>query len=219
MPYFEITTESSGFPPAYFADTEGLLAVGGKPDTRLYINALLSGIFLWHHPFKQPQWWSPDPRMIIKTNEADSFLHISKNQKSKSGVQLNSSFPDTLQFLKDTHNTTWETISLTGRLERIYSALHQEKLIFSLCLLVNENIQAACLGIIINRLCCMEYFTALNETAGQILWNKSLRELKKNNIQIIDLQRPSVEIYGFIPDEISRLEYLNLCSECTHKMI
>lgn len=219
MPYFEITTESFGFPPAYFADTEGLLAVGGKPNLRLYINALQNGIFLWHHPFKQPQWWSPDPRMIINTDESNSFLNISANQKGRSGVQLNSSFPDTLQFLKDTHNTTWETASLTGRLERIYVALHQEKLIFSLCLLINENIQAACLGIIINKLCCMEYFTALNKTAGEQLWSESLHALRKKHIQLVDLQRPTVEIYGFIPDEISRLEYLNLCREYTHKMI
>lgn len=219
MPYFEITTESSGFPPAYFADTEGLLAVGGKPNPRLYINAVQSGIFLWHHPFKQPQWWSPDPRIIIKTDDVDSFLNISANQKNRAGIQLNSSFTVTLQFLKDTHNTTWETPSLTGRLERIYAALHQEKLIFSLSLLINENIQAACLGIITGKLCCMEYFTALNETAGQQLWSECLNTLSKKNIQLVDLQRPSVEIYGFIPDEISRLEYLNLCREYTHKMI
>lgn len=53
----------------------GLLAAGGALDTGTLVSAYRSGIFPWFSQNQPILWWSPDPRMVLRT---DAFrLHRS----------------------------------------------------------------------------------------------------------------------------------------------
>ena len=65
MPYFELKKEDQDFPPAHFADLDGLLAAGGTMSEELLLQAYQNGIYYWHHPLKHLKWWSPDPRIVL----------------------------------------------------------------------------------------------------------------------------------------------------------
>jgi len=60
------------FPPSHRAlgpdsDAPGLLAAGGMLTPARLDAAYRRGIFPWYAPGQPPLWWTPDPRMVLKT--------------------------------------------------------------------------------------------------------------------------------------------------------
>ena len=58
------------FPPPAQAlrDPDGLLAIGGDLSPRRLLNAYAAGIFPWFSAGQPILWWSPDPRMVFRTD-------------------------------------------------------------------------------------------------------------------------------------------------------
>jgi leucyl/phenylalanyl-tRNA--protein transferase len=57
------------FPPADSAlrEPDGLLAAGGDLSPQRLLNAYSHGIFPWYSQGQPILWWSPDPRMVFRT--------------------------------------------------------------------------------------------------------------------------------------------------------
>ena len=51
------------------SDVPGLVAAGGTPTTRRLSEAYAKGIFPWYSAGQPVLWWSPDPRMVLLTDE------------------------------------------------------------------------------------------------------------------------------------------------------
>ena len=58
------------FPPAELAlaDPEGLLAIGGDLSPPRLLEAYRHGIFPWYSAGQPILWWSPDPRMVFRSD-------------------------------------------------------------------------------------------------------------------------------------------------------
>jgi len=58
------------FPPVASAlnDPDGLLAIGGDLSPTRLLNAYRNGIFPWFSEGQPILWWSPDPRMVFRTD-------------------------------------------------------------------------------------------------------------------------------------------------------
>lgn len=58
------------FPPAETAlrEPDGLLAIGGDLSPARLLNAYRHGIFPWYSQGQPILWWSPDPRMVFRTD-------------------------------------------------------------------------------------------------------------------------------------------------------
>jgi leucyl/phenylalanyl-tRNA--protein transferase len=58
------------FPPAESArrEPDGLLAMGGDLSPERLLNAYAHGIFPWYSAGEPILWWSPDPRMVFRTD-------------------------------------------------------------------------------------------------------------------------------------------------------
>ena len=67
---------ASGFPPPSEALTQpdGLLAVGGDLSPTRLLDAYRHGIFPWFEQGQPILWWSPDPRMVFRSDG----LHLSR---------------------------------------------------------------------------------------------------------------------------------------------
>lgn len=64
------------FPPAASAlrEPDGLLAAGGDLSPQRLLNAYAHGIFPWYSDGQPILWWSPDPRMVFRTEG----VHLSR---------------------------------------------------------------------------------------------------------------------------------------------
>src|SRR5690554_5000788 len=58
------------FPPAGSAlrEPDGLLAIGGDLSPARLLNAYRHGIFPWYSQGQPILWWSPDPRMLFRSD-------------------------------------------------------------------------------------------------------------------------------------------------------
>ena len=68
-PAFLSSDPESPFPPADAAlrQPDGLLAVGGDLSPQRLLNAYRHGIFPWYSEGQPVLWWTPDPRMVFRT--------------------------------------------------------------------------------------------------------------------------------------------------------
>lgn len=51
------------------SDAPGLLAAGGELNPQRLTEAYSKGVFPWYSPGQPVLWWSPDPRMVLMTDE------------------------------------------------------------------------------------------------------------------------------------------------------
>jgi len=69
LPWLE-ADPAAPFPPASSAlrHPDGLLAAGGDLSATRLLNAYRCGIFPWYSDGQPILWWSPDPRMVFRTD-------------------------------------------------------------------------------------------------------------------------------------------------------
>jgi len=70
LPWRLADAPDAPFPPAETAlrQPDGLLAVGGDLHPLRLLNAYAGGIFPWFSDGEPILWWSPDPRMVFRTD-------------------------------------------------------------------------------------------------------------------------------------------------------
>jgi leucyl/phenylalanyl-tRNA--protein transferase len=76
MPIFRLSGKIT-FPPPYFAESEGLLAIGGDLSEKRMLLAYQMGIFPWFGEDEPILWWSPDPRLLLYPDD----VYVSKRLK------------------------------------------------------------------------------------------------------------------------------------------
>ncbi len=94
LPWRLADAPDAPFPPAETAlrQPDGLLAVGGDLHPVRLLNAYAGGIFPWFSEGEPILWWSPDPRMVFRTE----------------GVHLSS------RFRRQLRSSTWEVTADTA---------------------------------------------------------------------------------------------------------
>jgi len=87
------TTDVSSFPPVEQALPDGLLAAGGDLSSQRLITAYSHGIFPWFNENDPILWWSPDPRMVLFTEEISISKSFRKTiRKSNLTITIDKAF-------------------------------------------------------------------------------------------------------------------------------
>ena len=108
----------------------GLLAAGGALDTPTLLRAYAQGVFPWFSHDQPILWWSPDPRMVLRT--ADFKLHPSLRKSLRQGlrsgrlqIRLDTAFAEVIRACatapRPGQNGTW----IVPSMQTAYVALHQ----------------------------------------------------------------------------------------------
>ncbi|MEC7262516.1 MAG: leucyl/phenylalanyl-tRNA--protein transferase [Bacteroidota bacterium] len=215
MPYFELKKDEVSFPPAYFADIDGLLAVGGTMSVERLLLAYNSGIYYWHYPLKHIKWWSPDPRIVLKPYSFEMSKSQQKNAFKDFDIQVDAHFEEVLRGcqrvynIQDRMNNNW----LSERMVRLFMELHQKGYAHSIEVWQNNDLVGGLFGVAIGKLFFGEYVFAKVERADEAAMVYLIEKLKNQNYHAIDMQKESFLLPGFEYDEMPRLEYVDLCKE------
>lgn len=213
MPYFELPKDEITFPPAYFADLEGLLAVGGGMSSERLLLAYNNGIYYWHFPLKHIKWWSPDPRTVILLDDFEINEDRVTHFQNQFEVTFNKDFKQTLRQCqqvynqKDNMDNTW----LSERAYRTFLELHNKGYAHSIEVWSNDKLVGGLFGIAIGKLFFGEYKFALIEHADELAILSLIKKLKDKNFQLIDMQKPTMFFEGIEYEELSRIEYVGIC--------
>jgi leucyl/phenylalanyl-tRNA--protein transferase len=217
LPYFELSKSDNNFPPAYFADNDGLLAVGGELSAEQLLKAYKSGVYFWNHPLKHLKWWSPDPRIVIDIPNFD--FGIEPYTHTDYRVTFNKNFTAVINTCKQCYNIkeAMDNRWLTERMDRVFHQLHQQGYAHSVEIWLDDELVAGIIGLALGRIFFVEYIFSLIKDADIFAIDSLLKELYQRDFLMADMQKASLFTEAFTFDEISRLSYLDLCKSNTEQ--
>lgn len=217
MPVFELTSRIS-FPPPEFAESSGLLAIGGGLEPDRILAAYQKGIFPWFDNFSPYLWWSPDPRMVLFTKN----LHISKSlkksiKKHKFSVSFDKNFEYVIKMCARIRTNKNEETWITEEMENAYIKLHEMGYAHSVEVWNGSKICGGLYGVSIGSVFFGESMFTLEPDASKTGFVYLVRQLEKWNFPIIDCQVKTDNLKRFGAVEIPRKEFLGYLKELTEK--
>jgi leucyl/phenylalanyl-tRNA--protein transferase len=216
VPYFELKKGETGFPPAHFADLDGLLAVGGDMTSAQLIRGYESGVYYWHHPMKHIKWWSPDPRLVLET---DSFPAEGPLLPEGYSTSVGTDFEALLRLCQQTYNEkeamgpAW----LSERMFRIFMELFGKGMVHAQEIRTEGRLAGGFFGICLGDLCFGEYTAGPASGAGLYAIAAAVPELRKKGIRLIDMQKETARVGGLDYGEISRPAFVDFCRQAGEK--
>lgn len=215
MPYFELSKNEISFPPAYFSDIDGLVAVGGDLSVERLILAYNRGIYFWHHPLKHIKWWSPDPRIVLKLVSYDFPKERFEILKKEFRYSYNTSFEKVLDACKKVYNIKNEMNNnwLTENAVRSFLHLYKMGLAKSVEIWKNDELVGGVFGVSIGKIFFGEYLFSMTKKADEFALLCLIKQLQEQKFEWIDLQKETMACNDLEVDEISRIEYVTVCQE------
>lgn len=212
MPIFKIG-KNPVFPSAELADENGIIAVGGDLSSTRLLNAYSNGIFPWFNEGEPIIWWSPDPRLVLFTEE----LHISKSMKkllnkNEYTVTYNTKFRKVIRSCslpRAYEKETW----ISEDMLNAYTLLHKMGYAISTEVWKNNKLVGGLYGIGMGKCFFGESMFFLEKNASKYGMIKLVQKLKSLNIPFIDCQITTDHLVSLGAREISRKKFLKLIKD------
>ena len=127
-PAFLSSDPDSPFPPAEAAlrQPDGLLAVGGDLSPPRLLNAYRHGIFPWYSEGQPVLWWTPDPRMVFRTDGIGLSSRFRRElRRSAWQVRADNAFAEVIAACASTPRPGQDGTWITGDMQAAYLELHR----------------------------------------------------------------------------------------------
>ena len=213
MPYFELPPAGPpSFPPAHFADQEGLLATGGELTAEWLLTAYQAGIYLWCSPMEPLYWWSPDPRIVLFPQDIFIPESVRALQNDESLQKLfNAELPRLIKLCEEQWNQPpmsreW----LSGAFARAYLELEETGVVRSIILQKNGEILGGAFGALHGRVFSCEYVCETQSGYAELALIELSRKLSTEGMTCMDLHKDTSATDDIGYREISKNEFLSL---------
>ena len=116
------------FPPADAAlrEPDGLLAVGGDLAPARLLNAYRHGIFPWYSDGQPILWWSPDPRMVFRSDGVRLSSRFRRGLRRSSWVaRADTAFAQVIAACASMPRAGQHGTWITGDMQAAYLELHR----------------------------------------------------------------------------------------------
>ncbi|MFC3715505.1 leucyl/phenylalanyl-tRNA--protein transferase [Luteimonas soli] len=116
------------FPPVSRAlrEPDGLLAAGGDLSPPRLLAAYARGIFPWYSEGQPILWWSPDPRMVFRTDRVHLSSRFRRSLRgSRWQVRADTAFEDVVAACADAPRAGQRGTWITADMRNAYAALHR----------------------------------------------------------------------------------------------
>ncbi len=212
MPIFKIGKDPI-FPPAKLADENGIIAVGGDLGPDRLLNAYSNGIFPWFNEGEPIVWWSPDPRLVLFTDE----LHISKSMKKlinreEFTVTFNTKFEEVIRNCSQPRTYEKDTW-ISEDMIQAYVLLHKMGYAISTEVWKDKKLVGGLYGIGMGKCFFGESMFFKEKNASKFGMIKLTQKLLSLNIPFIDCQVTTEHLVSLGAREISRNEFLKFISK------
>jgi leucyl/phenylalanyl-tRNA---protein transferase len=206
-------------PPAESAllDPPGLVAVGTDLGVVRLTEAYRKGIFPWFSDGDPVLWWSPDPRMVLHTNE----LHVSKslakqlrqiareqgNGQFNVVVTTDRAFSAVIEHCANrgqADSGTW----ITEPMKRAYRQWHQAGGVHSIETWIDGELAGGLYGVCLGRMFFGESMFSLAANASKIALVHLVRFLARHDVTLIDCQMQTEHLASLGARTVNRADFL-----------
>ncbi|MEO8133795.1 MAG: leucyl/phenylalanyl-tRNA--protein transferase [Betaproteobacteria bacterium] len=201
--------ENEAFPPLAMAlqDPSGLLAATEELSPKRLLAAYCHGIFPWYSAGQPVLWWSPDPRMVLPTEEFKVSRSLGKTVRSgKFEIRVDTAFDDVMRGCAEprpAQDGTW----ITPAVRASYGVLHQRGFAHSVESWADGVLVGGLYGVSIGRMFFGESMFARQTDASKVALVHLVRQLRAWNFPLIDCQQETVHLARFGARPIRRTEF------------
>jgi len=219
MPIFNLAKEETNYPPAQYADSEGLLCEGGGLSPEQLINAYKSGLYFWFDPMRYIKWWSPDPRIVLFPENLDVPTYLQNEFKTFNySVTFNKDLEAVMRFCQSVENKAeMNPAWITERTIRVFKAMEEAGHVRTVEVWKEEELVGGLFGVAIGKVFFGEYICATEKYAAEYALVKLSEMLKTKDFKLIDLHKDTNETIDIGLSEISRNEYLAMVKELSNE--
>ncbi len=202
------------FPPLSAAlDTpNGLLAASAELTAERLLVAYPQGIFPWYSEDEPVLWWSPDPRMVLFTDElkiSRSFARTLRKAARDPSIELrlDAAFGAVIRACaepRDEDARTW----ITDQVADAYIELHHRGFAHSIETWIDGRLAGGLYGVAIGRMFYGESMFARVAEASKIALATLVQLLRAERVRVIDCQQNTRHLASLGAREISRREFV-----------
>lgn len=194
----------------------GLLAAGGGLGVERLLQAYGKGIFPWFSEGQPILWWSPDPRMVLRT--ADFRLHRSlrrtlaafRDDPSRCEIRIDHDFGAVIeacsQAPRQGQNGTW----ILPEMVEAYVALHRAGHAHSVETWIDGQLAGGLYCVAIGRAVFGESMFARRTDASKIALAALVAFSRSHGIETIDCQQNTAHLASLGAAEMPRSAFLSL---------
>jgi leucyl/phenylalanyl-tRNA--protein transferase len=219
MPVFMLTEELA-FPSPAYAESSGLLAVGGDLSTGRLLLAYSMGIFPWYSEGQPILWWSPDPRLVLFPDELSVSRSLRQTiNKNVYSITFDRAFGRVMGLCADVHGDKDGGTWITEEMLEAYLRLHEMGYAHSVESWRGGELAGGLYGVAMGAAFFGESMFSLSPDASKVALVALVRRLGAKGYGLIDCQVSTGHLKGFGAREIPRLEFLSRLEAAAKKQI
>jgi len=206
------------FPPLEQAlqEPNGLLAASRDLTPERLLSAYRQGIFPWYSAGDPVLWWSPDPRMVLFSDEFKMSHSLRKTLKrGHYEVRTDTAFEQVMRACampRTGQNGTW----IQEEIIKAYVHLHKAGLAHSVETWVDDEMVGGLYGVSLGRMFYGESMFSRKTDASKIALAHLVAQLKQWNFGMIDCQMNTAHLASMGAREIPRKEFISRLKELIH---
>lgn len=225
IPWLE---DNSPLPQPEFAQKTGthlagLVAAGGTLSATRLCEAYRQGIFPWFSQGQPVLWWSPDPRMVLRTQ--DFKLHASFRKtlqkfivNPRCEIRIDSAFDKVIRSCAQTQRKGQPGTWIVTEMVEAYEALHALGYAHSVETWVDGALVGGLYCVSIGATLFGESMFALQTDASKIALAALVAFARSHGLDWIDCQQNTKHLASLGAKEIPRTEFLNLVREASSEI-
>jgi leucyl/phenylalanyl-tRNA--protein transferase len=197
------------------APAPGLLAAGGALDLPTLRAAYRQGIFPWFSAGQPVLWWSPDPRMVLRTN--DFRLHPSLKKTLRRfartpGCELSfdRAFAQVIRHCAGKARVGQKGTWIVPEMIAAYEALHAAGLAHSVETWMDGKLAGGLYCVNLGRMVFGESMFALRTDASKIALAGLVGFCRAQGMDCIDCQQNTAHLASLGAAEIPRADFMDL---------
>ncbi|KQR07577.1 MULTISPECIES: leucyl/phenylalanyl-tRNA--protein transferase [Xanthomonas] len=155
LPHLLSPDPASPFPPVEHAlrDPDGLLALGGDLHPQRLLNAYAQGIFPWFSEGQPILWWSPDPRMVFRTDSVRLSSRFKRQLRNCNWtLRADTAFAEVIAACASSPRPGQDGTWITAQMQAAYLELHHRGHAHSLEVFDGARLVGGIYGVAVGRM-------------------------------------------------------------------
>lgn len=201
----QILHDQPNFQPTYYADRDGLLAIGGWVHPNWLKQAYPRGIFPWYEEGSPVLWFTPSPRCVLNPQE----VYVSKSMRqvirqSTFEITYDQAFEQVIQHCGSVARPGQEGTWITKELSTSLMALHEEGVAHSCEVWHEEKLVGGLYGLSFGQIFFGESMFSLMPNCSKLALIHFCRHFSKWGGQLIDCQMETPHLISMGAKTINR---------------
>ena len=217
-PVFLSPDPGAPFPPAESAlrQPDGLLAIGGDLSPQRLLNAYRHGIFPWYSEGQPILWWTPDPRMVFRTDRVHLSARFRRQLRRNTWqVRADTAFAQVVAACADTPRPGQDGTWITDAMLSAYVELHRLGHAHSVEVFDQDRLVGGLYGVAMGRMFFGESMYSGESGGSRIALAALAHRLHAWGWPLIDAQVANPHLLSLGAESWPRAEFLAQVAELT----